>query len=77
MVTALAERPADGAVGSENDVNGNAQSVKLQNGTQIEEAVQVSKNPTDNGMKYTRILLFYNFETNKGVIYALIFTLNT
>lgn len=56
MVTALANGPvADGAVSSENDGNDNStRSDERQNDARIEDAVQMSKNPEDHGMKNTR-----------------------
>lgn len=56
MVTAQADGPADGAVGSENDGNGNTRSGERQNDAQIEDAVQTPKNPAEHGMNYTSIL---------------------
>lgn len=55
MVSALANGPAaDGAVGSENDGNGNnTRSDERQNDARIEDAVQTPKNPKDHGMKNT------------------------
>lgn len=50
MVTALADGPADGAVGSENDGNGNTRSDEHQNDERIEDAVQTPKDPAEHGM---------------------------
>lgn len=57
MVTALADGPADGAAGSENDDgNGNTRSCERHDAARIEDAVQTPKNPAEHGMKYTTIL---------------------
>lgn len=53
MVTALADGPADGAVGSENDGNGNTRYDERQNDERIEGAVQTHKDPAEHGMNST------------------------
>lgn len=56
MVTALADGPADGAVGSENDGNGNTRSDEHQNDERIEDAVQTPKDPAEHGEHDVRVL---------------------
>ncbi|XP_025407991.1 calmodulin-binding transcription activator 1 isoform X2 [Sipha flava] len=56
MVTAQADGPADGAVGSENNGNGNTRSGERQNDAQIEDAVQTPKNLAEHGEQDVRVL---------------------
>lgn len=58
MVTALADGPADGAVGSENDGNGNTRSDERQNDERIEDAVQKPKDPAEHGMNTIHYSIF-------------------
>jgi len=72
MVTALAGGPADGAVGSENDGNGNTRSDERQNDERIEDAVQTPKDPAEHGMntntlRYIFTLCYYDFKIDDCV----------
>lgn len=57
MVTALADGPADGAMGSGNDGNGNTQSDGRQKDERIQDTVQTPKTITEHGMNNSRTLL--------------------
>jgi len=59
MVTALADGLADGAVGSENDGNGNTRSDERQNDERIEDAVQTPKDPAEHGMNTIHYTVYF------------------
>lgn len=56
MVTAVANGLADGAMGSENDGNGNTQSDGRQKDERIQDTIQTPKILTEHGMKNSRTL---------------------